>query len=419
MGARSTRFPMPREKRQGNPMPHKIGCSHYETGKSVPLAALRALWLTLLLLSCGIAPTAAQQRDIIPGAEDVLEIAVQNHPDLDKIVMVLPDGTFTYPAIGTVSVAGKSLKSLTAELQIAIDRMYNNAMVSISIREMHSQRVRVIGAVKAAGSYQMQTSWRLLDGIAAAGGTTAGMAHIAGRIVRSGTKLISIDPKFAVAHPDTDANPVLEPGDLILLEERELIRATVFVMGQAAHPGATELAPGMTLLGLLATVGGPTEHAALVQARILRGAKVIPVDLSPLLAGRAEPAAVSFALKPGDVLFIPEIEERIAVMGRVNRPGAYPIPEHGGLHVLDALNLAGGALPNGDTRRIGIVRTIKGVTTVLPVDLEQMLKKGDMRANCLLRPNDILYIPPQGTRRFGWTDVIGTLTLLDLIGFRF
>jgi len=400
-------------------MPHITFCSHFETRKSILSAILRTLSLILLLLFCAAATTAAQQNDFAPGAEDVLEIAVQNHPDLDKIVTVMPDGTFFYPAVGTVSIVGKSLKTLTAELQIAIDRTYNNAEVSITVHEMHSRRIRVIGAVKAAGAYQMQAGWRLLDGIAAAGGTTARMALISGRIVRGGTKLLPTDPLAAATHPDTDANPLLEPGDLLLLEERELVHTMVYVMGQVMHPGATELEPGMNLLGLLATVGGPIEHAAPGHARILRGAKEIPVDLNALVSGTAELSTVSFVLKPGDVLFIPEIEERVAVMGRVNRPGAYPLPEHGGLHVLDALNLAGGALPNGDTRRIGIVRTVKGVTTVLPVDLERMLKKGDMHTNYLLLPNDILYTPPQGTRRFGWTDVIGTLTILDLIGFRF
>ena len=123
-------------------------------------------------------------------------------------------------------------------------------------------------------------------------------------------------------------------------------------------------------------------------------------------------------LQAGDVLFIPAIEARVAVMGQVNSPGYYPFPETRPLTVLDALSLAGGQNREGDLGKAGIIRFVDGKASVVPIDIDHMLQKKNMAANVSLRPDDVLFIPARGERRFEWRDVLYPLSILSGFGLR-
>lgn len=388
------------------------------------MRAINFLVLLTLLLLAGTSARAQSLAlaggDYVLGLGDVIDISVLNHGDLNKTLTILPDGTITFPGVGQVRAAGKTTRALATEIQASLERTRNSVVVFVGVKEVQSRRVRLAGAVKMPNEYALRPGWRLLDLVAVAGGLNARPAHISGRIVRSGGEIVPLDLSEAIAQPQSDANPRLAVDDLVLLEEADPSRNTVHVMGQVTKPGAYPLGDeGISLLSLLSQAGNTTPSAALTRAYILRGNTEIPVNLRTLLAeGKTPGSNRALQLQAGDVLFVPEIEDRIAVMGQVNKPGYYSLPETRPLTALDALSLAGGQTQNGNLGRAGIIRMVAGKAQVIPIDIEKMLGRGDLQANVALQRDDVLFIPSRSDRRFEWKDVLGPLSALSFLGIR-
>ena len=380
----------------------------------------------LLLLSFSVASVKADtgkaQGDYTLGADDVIDISVLNHSAFDKTLTILPDGKIAFPGVGEITAAGKTAKALAAEIQTALEKTMNNVGVVISVKERHSRRVRIIGAVRTPGGFDLKPGWRLLDVVAGAGGLSAKPALITARLIRGGVQTLPLNVTEAMATPDSEANLRLEPDDLILFDELDApSKAQVHVMGQVGKPGAYDLDSNLNLLTLISEAGSATDKAALTRAYVLRGSVEMPINLRPLLVeGQPDAAVTNFKLKAGDVLFVPEILTRYAVMGEVKSPGYYALPEKSVVTALQAFNLAGGQGSNADVRQAGIIRQINGKPTVIKVNLnlDSLLKKGALASNPALQPDDVLYIPPRKSGGFHWQDALAPLSALSILGFR-
>jgi polysaccharide export outer membrane protein len=395
------------------------------------LARLIALAVTLLLVN--VVASAQSDKAVAPaqpdkveasyllGPDDVLEISVLNHEGLNKTLSVLSDGTITYPWVGQMKASGKTPKQLADEIRAELEKTRNNVEVTVAVTDPLSRRVRVIGAVKTPGPYELKPNWRFLDVVGLAGGLTVRPALVKARIIRDGTKPIALDPVKSGAAPDSDANPLLQPGDLILLDDADPAGNKVYVMGQVPNPGAYVPGDdGIGVLSLLSQAGNPKDTAALSRSYVLRGTTQIPVDLRSLVVGgKLDDNARDMKLQAGDVLVIPEIDQRVAVMGQVNKPGYYDLPETRQLTAVDALSMAGGQSQTGDLHKAGIIRMVSNKAVVIPVDIEQMLQKGKLEANIPLQPNDVLFIPARGTTQSStMKDVVAPITALLLLGVR-
>lgn len=378
------------------------------------------LFCALLLLSVlngGRLSAQSEPKEAALGPDDVIEITVRNHSDLNRTVTIPANGKITLPEVGEIQAAGKTPKALAADIFTELDKTLNNVVVFVSLKETHSLRLRVLGGLKTVGAFDLKPNWKLLDLVAAGGGFSVKPAQVSGRIIRGKSQVIALDVAQAVARPDSPANVALEPDDLILFDEIEPVHHQIHVMGQIAKQGAYELDNSTTLLTLLSQAGGTTPRAALSRAYVLRDGKEMPLNLRPLvIEGKSDPSVIHFKFQPGDILFLPENEARYSVMGEAKAPGYYPLPENGHVAVLEAFTLAGG---QGDAAKAGIIRVVGGKPTVIPVNIDEMLKKGRLASNVNLQAEDILYIPAKGARKFGWQDLLTPLSALSLLGFRF
>lgn len=358
----------------------------------------------------GVAPP-----DYRLGPDDQIDISVDNHADMNRSVTVLPDGTISFPPIGTIVVKDSTPKELAARIQTVLEETLNNCTVLVGVKEMHARKVKIRGIVRSAGSYDLRPGWRLLDLIASAGDMILKPAAVNGRIFRGDTT-ISINVEQAIAHPEGDANVTLLPDDMVLLDER--VYGQIYVMGQVNKPGVYDFDPNMTLLSLLSLSGNQTDKAALSRAYILRNGEKIPINLRLLLVeGKDDDKLMKVVLKPGDVLFLPEIEARYAVMGAVSHSGYYPFPEKGEMTAIQALNEAGGQTSEGDLARAAVVRNLNGKPHVYPVNISKLLKNGDMKGNLTLQPGDIVYVPARHAP-FEWNNVLAPLYALGIFGIR-
>ena len=145
---------------------------------------------------------------------------------------------------------------------------------------------------------------------------------------------------------------------------------------------------------LLAGAGGVTPQAAPQRAFIVRGGEQIPVDVEKVLTGDTE---ANMPLQPGDMMVVPESQDRIAVLGAVNRPGTYPYDQVKPMKLIDAIGLAGGQQAElGDLSQVGIVRLVGGKTKTISADLGRALSGKDMSQNLPVQPGDVVYVPEKG-----------------------
>lgn len=187
---------------------------------------------------------------------------------------------------------------------------------------------------------------------------------------------------------------------------REFRTNRVYVLGQVQRPGEYQTRPGVGVLEVLASAGGPTVRADLAKAVIIRGStETIPLNLLEAIAKNTSPGV---HLQPGDVLFVPETDKRIVVLGQVNRPGAYDLLE--GQRVADLIAAAGGVTAKAALARAFIVRGGEQ----LPVDLQKILA-GATEANLQVRAGDMLVVPENQSRIavLGSVAKPGTYDLLD------
>lgn len=358
-------------------------------------------WIMAILMILWLALGASAQSgsmDYVMGTDDVLDITVRNHSELNKTVTILPDGKIAFGDVGEFTAAGKTPRALAQEIQAELEKTRNKATVIVAVKEVHSRRVRILGAVKAPGAFDLKRGWRLMDVVAVAGGFTVKPSRITGRLIHANNKVIALDAAAAMAKPDSDANPKLEVDDLIMLDEQEVVKQTINLLGQVGKPGTYELTENTTLLSVIADANGVLPNAALSKAYVLRGTTRIPMNLSRiLLKSEPDPAVTGFKLQANDLIFIPESEQRIAILGSVLRPGYYGIADRDKVTLMDALGIAGGQSADADIRKAFVAHPLENRPPT-PANIEDLLKKGKGK-DIVLKAGDVLYVPPRGQNR--------------------
>jgi polysaccharide export outer membrane protein len=146
------------------------------------LMALRRL-MTVVMITVSFLPGCApspkletesrsQSSEFLLGPEDVLEIVVWRNQDLSRQVVVRPDGMISMPVIGDVQAAGLSADQLAERIAKRLREYKENPTVSVSVREVNSYNVFVLGEVTKPGKYQLKSYTTILQAISLAGGFT-------------------------------------------------------------------------------------------------------------------------------------------------------------------------------------------------------------------------------------------------------
>jgi len=106
------------------------------------------------------------------GPEDVLDISVWKSPELSRTVPVRPDGKVSLPLLNDIQAAGLTPVDLREEIVARLADFVPSPEVSVIVREVHSRKVAVVGAVKTAGRYELKGPMTVLEVIALAQGFT-------------------------------------------------------------------------------------------------------------------------------------------------------------------------------------------------------------------------------------------------------
>lgn len=125
-------------------------------------------------VSAGESMEASQQltRDYRIGPEDMLEISVWKEEELQREVLVRPDGGISFPLAGDIRVAGKTPQEVEAVITEKLQRYIPDAVVTVSVTELTGHRIYVAGRVENPGQYVVGRYVDVLQALTLAGGLT-------------------------------------------------------------------------------------------------------------------------------------------------------------------------------------------------------------------------------------------------------
>jgi polysaccharide biosynthesis/export protein len=154
------------------------------------------------------------------GPEDVLEISVWREDTLKKEVLVRPDGGMSYPLIGEVQAAGKTVLEIREEIAKRLERFIPDPAVSVAILKIGSQRIYVIGRVNKPGEFPIGRYVDVLQALSMAGGLTPFADSNAIRVMRrEGDRQIVLPFEYGrvVRGQKVEQNIQLRGGDVVVV----------------------------------------------------------------------------------------------------------------------------------------------------------------------------------------------------------
>ena len=325
------------------------------------------------------------------GPEDVLTIITRDMPEASGDFMVRLDGTFGFPIVGTVKASGQTCAQLQAQLTEALKKELRDPVVTVNVKQMHTNRIYILGIVSHPGVYDYKPGWRLTELIASAGGLAAVPERLTAVVFRANqpNKIISMKSLF-VDGKDED-NIALQTGDEVNVRTDPTIR--INVVGTVQHPGQFEIIDGQGAVEALAAAGGSTDASALSKAVIQRGGQNIPVNLYTANV-KGDPKA-NVPLQANDTLYIPQVSDRVSVVGMVQHPGTHMIPDGRIYKVTDAIADAGGLAPRAKQSIVVARLDDKGNIVKTDVDYKS-IGMTDKNPNMVLHDGDVVYVPETG-----------------------
>ncbi len=266
-------------------------------------------------------------RPYLLGPGDLLEITIDQMTTPTRRVQVDGDGyVSSLPFIDPVKAKCRTERQLQQDLTTAYNRFIKEPFISVLVLERNSRTpVSISGAVRQSTKVPTIRKLRLNELIVAAGGFSE---RAAGTIQILHTEPVMCPepgqeaeglPINATTIPlqivrisdllKGTVNPVIRPGDLVLVTEAE----PVYITGSVVSPGSIMMRDNLTLSRALATVGGLRKEAKVSEVRIYRqlpgsiDQEILKVDFGAIKRNELP----DVLLKPYDVIDVSETGIRV------------------------------------------------------------------------------------------------------------
>ena len=135
------------------------------------------LLLVCVPLSCPAADPAGPAAPV-PGTYhlqpgDVVDVSVWKEQDLQKEILIRPDGVFSFPLAGEIDSAGKTVDQVRAILTERLQRFVPSPVVTVALKTLGGNRVYVLGKVNRPGEFPYANPLDVMQAISLAGGATS------------------------------------------------------------------------------------------------------------------------------------------------------------------------------------------------------------------------------------------------------
>ena len=164
---------------------------------------------------------ATDDATYIIGVDDVLSISVWKEPEISRVVPVRSDGKISLSLVGEVTAGGKTPKDLKAEITEKLKSYISEPEVTVIVQEMRSKKFNIMGMVGRPGSFPLNGSMTVLDGLAVAGGFRDFAKKKAIYVLRKKTdgtdERLPFNYNDVIKGKNSEQNVKLMPGDTVVV----------------------------------------------------------------------------------------------------------------------------------------------------------------------------------------------------------
>jgi protein involved in polysaccharide export with SLBB domain len=281
--------------------------------------------------------------------------------------------------------------------------------------------IYVMGEVAKPGAYEGKKGATFMDILANAGGPTRFAESRQIRILKASGKVERFDLSGYTEGTLAKKPPVIQPGDAIFVPEKTDMNEkswlkvapdrAVRVIGEVVRPGRVEWSNEMSLLDLLAHVGGPTARADTSNIEIVSPRKngqprTHAFDLDRFIKRGGHDSELP-EIRAGATIRIHDLpqdpsdnksqwvrqssQKSIYVFGQVGAPGRYRFTND--MHFLDILSAADGPTDNADIHNIRITHRNDKHARVSKLNLALYFETGDPHLLPRVRTGDTIFVP--------------------------
>ncbi len=258
--------------------------------------------------------------DYIIGTGDEIRISATGQLNQQGTFTVDRAGTISIPDVGTLTVAGLRFNQLQPFLRQQIGRVYRNFELNVTLGQLRSIQVYILGEARQPGAYTVSSLSTLVNALFASGGVLpqGSLRHI--ELQRAGQTISVVDLYDLLLRGDKSKDVKLQPGDVIFVPAAG---PQVAVAGSVTNPAIYELRGETTLNQVFQLANGLTSTANPARIRVesvasgaVRGVQTVSVQTSGGLP-----------VKGGDIITVDAISDAfrnaVTLRGNVANPGRY------------------------------------------------------------------------------------------------
>ena len=271
--------------------------------------------------------------DYVIGPGDELMIRAWGQIDLDVHARVDRNGNIFLPKVGSVSVSGLKYAQIENFMKDHIGRIYQNFDLNVTMGELRSIDIYVVGQVSRPGRYTVSSLSTLTNAIFACGGPSPHGSMRQIQLKRGGKAVTTFDLYDLLLNGDKSKDVVLQPEDVIYVAP---VGPQVALGGQVNVPAVYELKTETKLSEVIRLAGGLTNTAFggkvyiehIVDHRV-HNVEEVPLDSAGLVHPLVDGDIVNFTA------ISPKFENSVTLRGNVGAPGRYPW--HAGMRISDLI----------------------------------------------------------------------------------
>lgn len=172
-------------------------------------------------VSAGGYSDGSQRASYRIGPEDVLTISVWKEAELQRDVLVRPDGGISFPLAGDLPVAGKTTQEVELEITRKIRRYIPDAVVTVSVKTISGYTIYVNGKVNNPGKFTLGRYVDVVQALTLAGGLSAfakgGSIMVQRRDPRGTIIVFPFSYKEIRKGRNLQQNIILQSGDVVVV----------------------------------------------------------------------------------------------------------------------------------------------------------------------------------------------------------
>jgi polysaccharide biosynthesis/export protein len=253
------------------------------------------------------------------GPGDKLDIELVDETNSLSSTVVGPDGKIYFNLLPGLDVWGLTLGQTRQLIEHEMSKyVRGQPQVNVSLRDVQSKHVWLLGRFQQPGIYSMAAPTTLLEAIASAGGAQSfagqrqiseggpigeDLADLRHSFIIRDNKMLPVDFQDLLDKGDLSQNIYLQPDDFIYFAPA--YAKEVYVLGAVTQPKPVQYVKGLTLLQAISGAYGTVRDAYLAHVTIVRGSLVQPqvafVNYYDIVKGKTP----DVVLEPNDIVYVP------------------------------------------------------------------------------------------------------------------